>query len=106
MAELTEMEQEAMSEIGNIILNSCIGTLANIFGQQLSGSLPMYHVGSSEEILTASGSPADAIVLMLHIDFILEKHEIHGYVAFILDMSALHDLQDQVDRYLAKAMGG
>lgn len=106
MAELTEMEQEAMSEIGNIILNSCIGTLANIFGQQLSGSLPMYHVGSSEEILTASGSPADAIVLMLHIDFILEKHEIHGYVAFILDMSALHDLQEQVDRYLAKAMGG
>lgn len=105
LEELTEMEQEAMSEIGNIILNSCIGTLANIFGQELTGSLPAYHVGTSEEILTASGSPADAIVLMLHIDFILERHEIHGYVAFILDMSALSDLQEQVDRYLAKAMG-
>ena len=43
---------------------------------------------------------------MLHIDFILEKHQIHGYVAFILDLTALHDLQDQVDRYLAKVMGG
>jgi chemotaxis protein CheC len=105
LAELTEMEQEAMSEIGNIILNSCIGTLANIFGQELCGSLPLYHVGTSEDILTASGSAADTIVLMLHIDFILEKHEIHGYVAFVLDMSALQDLQEQVDRYLAKAMG-
>jgi chemotaxis protein CheC len=99
------MEQEAMSEIGNIILNSCVGTLANIFSQELSGSLPVYHVGTSEDILTASGGQGDSIVLMLHIDFILEKHQIHGYVAFILDLSALQDLREQVDRYLAKVMG-
>ena len=81
------MEQEAMSEIGNIILNSCVGTLANILSQELSGSLPQYHVGTSEEILTASGGQADTVVLMLHIDFILETHQIHGYVAFVLDLS-------------------
>jgi chemotaxis protein CheC len=104
LKELTEMEQEAMSEIGNIILNACVGTLANIFEQDLRGSLPVYHVGTSEEILVATGQ-ADTVVLMLHIDFILEKHQIHGYVAFILDMPALNDLQVQVDRYLAKAMG-
>jgi len=105
LKELTEMEQEAMSEIGNIILNSCVGTLANIFSQELSGSLPAYHVGTSEQILSASGSPADTVVLMLHIDFILETHQIHGYVAFILDLSALHDLREQVDRYLARVTG-
>ena len=37
MEELTEMEQEAMSEIGNIILNACVGTLANIFNTELHG---------------------------------------------------------------------
>ncbi|MFP5390116.1 MAG: chemotaxis protein CheC [Gammaproteobacteria bacterium] len=105
LQQLTEMEQEAMSEIGNIILNSCVGTLANIFAQELSGSLPEYRVGSSEQILTASGGEADTVVLMLHIDFILEKHQIHGYVAFILDLSALNDLQEQVDGYLARIMG-
>ena len=105
LKELTDMEQEAMSEIGNIILNSCVGTLANILSQELRGSLPEYHVGTSEEILQASGAEADTVVLMLHIDFVLETHQIHGYVAFILDLSALHDLQDQVDRYVARAMG-
>lgn len=105
LAELTEMEQEAMSEIGNIILNSCVGTLANIFQQELHGSLPVYHVGSSDEILDATGARAETVVMMLHIDFILEKHQIHGYVAFILDITALHDLKDQIDRYLARAMG-
>lgn len=105
LKELTEMEQEAMSEIGNIILNSCIGTLANIFSQELSGSLPVYHVGTSEEILSATGAQAENIVLMLHIDFILETHQIHGYVAFILDLSAMQDLQGQLDTYLAKLTG-
>jgi chemotaxis protein CheC len=105
LKELTEMEQEAMSEIGNIILNSCVGTLANILSQELSGSLPQYHVGTSEEIIGAHGQQPDTIVLMLHIDFILETHQIHGYVAFILDMTALEDLQEQLDAYLAKIMG-
>ncbi|MES2019318.1 MAG: chemotaxis protein CheC [Pseudomonadota bacterium] len=105
LKELTEMEQEAMSEIGNIILNSCVGTLANIFGHEMSGSLPQYHVGTGEEILIGAVGQQDTVVLMLHIDFILETHQIHGYVAFILDLVALQDLQAQVDRYLAKAMG-
>ncbi len=103
--ELTEMEQEAMSEIGNIILNSCVGTLANIFAEELRGSLPQYHIGTSEEILAASGGQGDTVVLMLHIDFILQKHQIHGYVAFVLDLTAMSDLQAHVDRYLANIIG-
>ncbi len=103
--QLTEMEQEAMSEIGNIILNSCVGTLANIFEQELRGSLPVYHLGSSEDILGASGGAPETVVLVLHIDFILETHQINGYVAFVLDLSALADLQVQVDRYLSSIEG-
>lgn len=105
LAELTDMEQEALCEIGNIILNSCVGTLANIFQRELHGSLPAYHVGTSDQILTASGSEPDAVVLMLHIDFVLEKHQIQGYVAFVLDLSALHDLKAQINQYIARAMG-
>ncbi len=105
LKELTEMEQEAMSEIGNIILNSCVGTLANIFGRELKGSLPVYHVGSSEDILGVSEGNRDTLVLMLHIDFTLEKQHILGYVAFLLDVTALHDLQEQVDQYIARMMG-
>ena len=83
LAELTEMEQEAMCEIGNIILNACVGNLANIFEQRLEGSLPVYHLGSSEEILNVSGG-SDSLVLMLHIDFILETHQIHGYARYVI----------------------
>lgn len=101
MEELTEMEQEAMSEIGNIILNACVGILANIFKHELQGSLPTYHVGSSSDILEVNEKSSEDVVLMLHIDFNLEKHQIHGYVAFLLDMSAMLDLRHHIDRFLS-----
>ena len=105
LAELTDMEQEAMCEIGNIILNACVGTLANLFEHELRGSLPAYHVGSSDDILRAAGTGPEAVVLMLHIDFVLERHQIQGYVAFVLDLSALHDLKAQINAYIARAIG-
>jgi chemotaxis protein CheC len=102
MDELTEMEQEAMSEIGNIILNSCMGALADVAGKELHGSLPVYHVGTGDEILQTSGNPWDGLVLTLKIDFFIERHQINGYVAFLLDLSALADLRHYIDEYLAR----
>ena len=32
---ISEMEQEALTEVGNIILNACLGSLANIFQENL-----------------------------------------------------------------------
>jgi chemotaxis protein CheC len=105
LEELSEMEQEAMSEIGNIILNSCMATLANASGRELQGSLPMYHVGTSNDILGQNGKQWDGVVLTLKIDFNIERHHIYGYVAFLLDMPALQDLQHYIDGYLAKLTG-
>ncbi|MEC4721155.1 chemotaxis protein CheX [Noviherbaspirillum sp. CPCC 100848] len=105
LEELSEMEQEAMSEIGNIILNSCMATLANASGKELQGSLPMYHVGTGNDILSQSGKQWDGVVLTLKIDFNIERHHIYGYVAFLLDLPALHDLTQYIDSYLAGVAG-
>ncbi|WP_151637304.1 chemotaxis protein CheX [Noviherbaspirillum aerium] len=105
LEELSEMEQEAMSEIGNIILNSCMATLANASGRELQGSLPMYHVGTGDDILGQSGKQWDGVVMTLKIDFNIERHHIYGYVAFLLDLPALQDLTQYIDSYLASLTG-
>jgi len=105
LEELTEMEQEAMSEIANIILNSCVGSLANMFASELHGSLPVYHAGTSEDILDAVGEKRETMVMMLHIEFLVATEQIHGYVAFLMDLSSMNNLQDQVDKYIARMMG-
>jgi chemotaxis protein CheC len=62
-------------------------------------------VGYSAELMSSAGAP-DAMVLMLHIEFVVERQQIAGDVAFIMDMSALEDLKAHVNSYLARAMGG
>jgi chemotaxis protein CheC len=53
LEQLGEMEQEAMSEIGNIILKSVIGTIADLFSTAFEGSLPLVQTGTSDEIAAA-----------------------------------------------------
>lgn len=105
LEELSEMEQEAMSEIGNIILNSCMATLANASGKELQGSLPMYRIGTGNDILGQSGKQRDGVVMTLKIDFNIERHHIYGYVAFLLDLPALQDITQYIDSYLAGVTG-
>ncbi len=98
--ELTAMEQEALSEIGNIILNALIGTLADVFGSEFSSSLPVFLFGTSSEILQAERKDASDLVMLLHIDFRLETNQINGYVAFLLDVSSVRGLKDSIHRFL------
>jgi len=64
----------------------------------------MYRVGTSGEILNASGNQWNDTVLTLKIDFDIEKQQINGYVAFLLDVTALNDLQAYLDQYLSGLM--
>jgi chemotaxis protein CheC len=40
LEDIVELEQEALAEIGNIILNGCIATIANLLQLSLKMSLP------------------------------------------------------------------
>lgn len=102
LEELGEMEQEAMSEIGNIILNACMSTLADAYGKEMQGSLPTYLVGTGDTILGNADKDWSGLVLTLKIDFNIERYQIAGHVAFLLDTPALHDLRKHIDDYLAR----
>ncbi|HEU0282533.1 MAG TPA: chemotaxis protein CheX, partial [Gallionella sp.] len=59
---LSGMEQEALSEIGNIILNSCIGSLSETLQNDFHCSLPVCHRGSTDEILFANNVRGDDLL--------------------------------------------
>jgi chemotaxis protein CheC len=102
LVELSEMEQEALSEVGNIVLNCCMSTLADMTGQELHGSLPEYRLGNCDAIFNLSGDKWNGLVLTLKIDFNIETHQIDGYLALLLDLPALSDLQAYLHQYLAR----
>jgi chemotaxis protein CheC len=105
LSQLTELEQEALQEVGNIILNACLGSLANQLSLRVESSLPTYLRGPGSRIL-ASGGARDATVdqgglaMFLHVDFALMNKDIDGYLAFIMDIASAERFVDAVRTYL------
>lgn len=101
---MTEFEEESLNEIGNIILNSGIGRVANLLDLEILTDIPQFLQGASCEILNiASENTADEdIMLFLRVDFSLLHREVRGYVAFLLDVTSVESLRKHVDIYLRK----
>lgn len=100
---MSELEQEGMTEVGNIILNACVGSLANIFGQNLHYHLPVFIKGACEEVLgpAPSAGGTDQGVLLLHMDFILKQTQVNGYLTLLMDVNSMQALLAQVDDYVS-----
>lgn len=105
MDELSELEQEAMSEIGNIILNACIGSIANMTASRFDSTLPVVKCGLGNEILKLAQRAREETVLLIYIDFIVASRRIRGYMAFLMDVPSVKGLIDSVDRFLAGGDG-
>ena len=98
--ELSGMEQEALIEIGNIILNSCISSLSEALQNDFHCSLPAYHMGSADEILFAGDGCDDDLLIRFYMDFPTPSAHIDGYLVFLLNLPSFDALIKQVDQLL------
>jgi chemotaxis protein CheC len=102
---LGEIEQEALAETGNVILNGCLATMANMLRQPLSMSLPEVLHGDGEGLFRASATAGrDDLVLFLYINFSLLDREIRGYIAVIMDLPSLATLRELIQTFIAGVM--
>lgn len=103
---LSEMEGEALCEVGNIVLNACISSLANLFECEIRTDIPKLHIGGCEEVLSkAMHLGGSSHVLHLRMDFNLSKHRLNGHIGFFLGMASVKAIADQLDSYLQRMMG-
>lgn len=98
--ELAEFEQEAMCEVGNIILNACISALADLFGTEFRSTLPSHSFDDFQSI-TLGGAHDQTVILLIQVDLIISKQQINGHILLLLSISSLNSLIESVDRYLA-----
>jgi chemotaxis protein CheC len=92
--DVVALEQEALAETGNIILNSCLATIANMLRRTLRMSLPDIVRGGGAELFELSGATnAGDMVLVLYINFTVDTRDITGYITMLLDLPALRALK-------------
>jgi chemotaxis protein CheC len=105
-ADLAALEDEALAETGNVILNGCIGSIANMLHHTLKMSIPEVHRGDSTALFGVLDRAADeSFVLFLYINFSVQDREIRGYIAMLMDLPSLEKLKkliaDFIDRVMA-----
>jgi chemotaxis protein CheC len=103
--EIAEMEHEALSETGNIILNSCLGTMANMLQESVHMSLPEVLRGDGVRLFGGSDEPvSDVLVLFLYINFSVRERDVRGYIAMILDLPSLAALKVLVGDFIRRVV--
>ncbi|KMO11112.1 chemotaxis protein CheX [Methylobacterium platani] len=103
--EVAALEDEALAETGNIILNGCLATMANMLQRTLTMSLPGIQRGDGPRIFGTEAGDADSLVLFLYIDFSVSERDIRGYLAMLMDLPSLESLRALVDEFIARALG-
>jgi chemotaxis protein CheC len=103
--DLADMEQEALAEIGNVILNSCLATMANLLQESLNISLPKVRRGSGVHLFelidqTGDGGP----VLFLYINFSVRDRDIRGYIAMLMDLASVSSLKRLIGEFITRVM--
>ena len=105
-ADAKDMEEEALAETGNIILNGCLATMANILHQSLSVSLPQVMRGTGERLFQLNEtSTENGLVLFLYINFSILDLDIRGYIAMLMDLPSLAALKQLLGEFITSVMG-
>ena len=105
LEDLIVLEHEAVAEIGNIILNACLGTIANMLQRSLKVSLPEVIRGAASDVFSRSGTGTEEAVLFLYIDFSVSQRDIRGYIAFLMDLPALAALRALLGEFIDRTTG-
>ena len=103
LEDILELEQEALAEIGNVILNGCMATIANLLNRRLVISLPEILSGSAVELFQKSPSLFQDVVLFIHIDFSLRGRELSGYLAMLMDVPSLDALKLLISEFIQRS---
>jgi chemotaxis protein CheC len=104
--EVLEMEHEALAETGNVILNSCLATMANMLKRSLSMTIPEVVRGNGATLFEVmEGTPDLGLVLFLYIDFSVRHRDIRGYIAMLMSLPSLAVLKELVGEFIERVVG-
>jgi chemotaxis protein CheC len=106
LEDIIELEQEALAETGNVLLNSCLATIANMLHRSLKMSLPEVLRGNAATFFSLAPPPeAGDVVMFLYITFAVRERDISGYIAMIMDMPSLTALTHLLDEFIERTAG-
>jgi chemotaxis protein CheC len=86
--------REVLTEVGNILLNACLGTFGNLLQVQVSFSVPRINLDTLSGVLQSItiGREGLRYALVVHAGFRLRDAEVRGVLVIVLSVASLDKL--------------
>jgi chemotaxis protein CheC len=93
--------REVITEVGNILLNACLGMFGNLLHVHVSFSVPRLTLDSLGEVLDSVTVESEDIryALIVHAGFRIREGSVTGYLIIVLGVSSLDRLLQEVDAW-------
>lgn len=99
--DLDASAREVLTEVGNVLLNACIGTFGNLLQVPVGFSVPDIDIARLHDIVERFSSEGDAFryALVVTSAFRLRDSEVTGYVVIVLTVQSLTRLLIALDAW-------
>jgi chemotaxis protein CheC len=93
--------REIITEVGNILLNACLGVFGNLLQVQVSFAVPRLRVDTINSVLQSISVQEEELSygLMIHTQFHLRASNVTGYMVIILGITSLDRMLQELERW-------
>jgi chemotaxis protein CheC len=91
-----------LQEVGNIVLNGVMGSIANMLSEHIDYMPPDYF---EDEIINVlfKGGDEDSVIIFIRANFLIQEHLVEGEVFIFFNSSTLRELLKKIDATLDMA---
>jgi chemotaxis protein CheC len=99
--DLDGAAREVIIEVGNIVLNACLGVFGNLLQVQVSFTVPDLQVENVQHVLSSIKIQDNELhfALMIHTRFHLRTSDVSGYLVMILGVTSLERLLLELQKW-------
>jgi chemotaxis protein CheC len=94
-----EFEKEVMCELGNIMMNACVSSIADMLHVPIASGLPHYAIKTKEEIGEyIKNQHLSDFILSSHVDLAIEQHLTEGKLFFLINTITLNNIANEINK--------
>jgi len=96
---LDESAREVLTEVGNILLNACLGMFGNLLHVHVSFSVPRLHLESLDHLIRELITDEHRYALVVATAFEIRDSRVSGFLVMALSVASLDRLLHEVDEW-------
>jgi chemotaxis protein CheC len=101
---LDESAREVLTEVGNILLNACLGMFGNLLRVHVTFSVPRLHLDTLDDLIESTTTDKTEMhyALVVYTAFQIRDSSVKGFLVIVLSVASLDRLIQEVDVWEAQ----